>query len=383
MWYSAITLLGPMYLLHRLVVQDTVSMDTTGALRGLLKRYRQERGLTQDELAEQVGCATQTIRKIEGGQRRPSYPMAARLSQVLHLPPADHAAWMAAVGETVEQKAVTGEEVAPRREASDLPVYLTPFVGRDQEQADLVALFHSPTCRLVTLLGPGGIGKTRLAVEFARQAPDFPDGVGFVALASVATPQAIVPAIGDAVGFTFSGTTDLATQLMAYLRDKRILLVLDNLEHLLDAGSMTLGLIEQLLAHASSLSMLVTSRERLKLPAAWVVEIGGLLVPPPNAVPHTFDYAALTLFAEHALRVQHSFHLDAQNYSAVATICQLVGGMPLGIELAAAWLRMLSPEEIGQELARNLDVEHLSPGTTPARHHSLRAVVDHSWNLLA
>ena len=367
------------------MLRGSLSMGDIVGLRGLLKRYRQERGLTQDDLAERVGCATQTIRKIEGGQRRPSYQMAARLGHILQLSAEEQAVWMAAVHDTVEQATVTSETIAPAMltQAQELPVYLTPFVGREQEQAELAAALDSPACRLVTLLGPGGIGKTRLAIEVARQITQFSDGVAFVPLASVAAPQPIMAPMRDALGLTFSGSTQLAAQLLAFLRDKHILLVFDNLEHLLDSGSVTLGLIEQLLTQVPGLKVLVTSRERLKLSAAWVLEVEGLPVPPTNAPQTRSDYAALTLFAQHAQHVQRTFRLDSQTYGAAARICQLVGGVPLGIELAATWLRMLSPEEIGQEIARNLDVEHLSPGTMPLRHHSLRSVVDHSWNLLS
>lgn len=350
-----------------------------------LKRRRQQRGLTQDDLAERVGCATQTIRKIEGGRRRPSYQMANRLAQVLELAPGELAAWMRAAREMPDSEDAipTAEAPQPLAQVPPLPIYLTPFVGRWHEQADLVRLLQTPDGRLVTLLGPGGIGKTRLAVEVARQIEDFPDGVAFVPLAPVAAGSAIVPAIGDALGFTFSGPTDLAAQLVQHLRDQQALLILDNLEHLLDPEGKTLELIELLLRQAPRVTLLITSRERLKLAGVWAIEIEGLAVPPAGATHQPDAYPALELFVEHAQRVQHNFRLTPENEAAVATVCRLVGGMPLGIELAAAWVRMLSPEEIGQELMRDLEAQPASPDRSPERHHSLRSVVDHSWHLLA
>ncbi len=357
-------------------------MGEPSAFGGRLKRLRQDQGLTQDELAELVGCATQTIRKIEGGQRRPSYQMAERLALVLALAPDERAAWMRAARETAEQQPATPtSDVSQVAQATSLPTYLTPFVGRERERADLARLLSAPGCRLVTVLGPGGIGKTRLVAEVARGCASFPDGVGFVSLAPVAAPAAIVPAIGEALGFAFAGPSDLEAQLAGYLADKGLLLVLDNLEHLLDEAGLTLGLLGRLLAQAPGLTLLVTSRVRVRLPGEWVIELAGLATPPAGARGRSGDYPALALFLEHAQRSQQSFQLGPENYEAVARICRLVDGMPLALELAAAWVRMLSLEEIGQELGRGLG--HLSPGTLPARHHSLEAVVDHSWSLLS
>jgi len=359
-------------------------MSNPAAFRLWLRRLRQERGLTQDDLGELVGYAGQTIRKIEGGTRRPSLHLAARLAQALQLTPEEQAAWVAAARETAgpEEPQPAGEPLRRPAPSPGLPVYLTPFVGREREQADLARLLGRPDCRLVTALGPGGVGKTRLAVEVARTIGGFADGVAFVSLAPAAAPQAIVPAIGEAIGFAFAGTGDLLAQLVGELRDRRTLLVLDNVEHLLDADGVTLGIVGQLLAGAGGVTVLATSRERLKLAGEWVLEVAGLPVPSPRAAGPAAAYPALALFVEHAQRVSQGFHLSAENEAAVVTICRLVDGLPLGIELAAAWTRMLSPQEIGRELAAGLDTTHLAAGALPQRHHSLRAVVDHSWRLL-
>lgn len=360
-------------------------MSDQSAFRTWLKRRRQERGLTQEELGEQVGYAGQTIRKIESGRRRPSLQLAMRLAQVLQIAPEEQATWMAmaTASTSSEPEAATPlQEEEPPASIVNLPTYLTPFVGREQEQARLASLLNRADCRLVTLLGPGGVGKTRLAVETARTLTGFQDGVTFVALASVAAPMAIIQAIGDALGYTFAGTGELTAQLLGYLNDMNSLLILDNIEHLLDPANETLNLVGQLLSHAPHVALLVTSRERLKLAGEWVMEIGGLAVPQPQAKAMQIVSPALVLFAEHAQRVEQGFRVTPANEAAIATICRLVDGLPLGIELAAAWTRMLSLEEINQELARSLDTAHPSPGMLPPRHHSLRAVVDHSWRLL-
>jgi predicted ATPase/transcriptional regulator with XRE-family HTH domain len=359
-------------------------MSDPSTFRIWLKRRRTERGLTQEDLGEFVGYAAQTIRKIEGGQRRPSLQLALKLAQALELGPDEQAAWMNAARAVAEpDKAVpVSQPLRPPTPSPGLPTYLTPFVGRAQEQAELTTLLGRPDCRLLTVLGPGGVGKTRLAIETARAVPGFADGIAFVSLAPVAAPESVVPAIGDALGFTFVGSGDLFAQLLSYLRERHVLLILDNLEHLLDSAGVTLGTVDQLLQHASGVSVLATSRERLRLVGEWVMELRGLLVPQPHTPAQPTTAPALRLFVEHAERVDRAFRLTPENEATITAICRLVDGLPLGIELAAAWTRLLSLEEIANELTRGLDTAHLSPRTLPARHHSLHAVVDHSWQLL-
>lgn len=365
-------------------------MDHATPFRALLRRRRQERGLTQEHLAELVGYSAQTIAKIEGGQRRSSPQLALRMAEALQLTPDEQAAWMAAAlagAETeapglAEAPAGTDEQARRSSPSPGLPAFFTPFVGREREQAELAALLARPDCRLVTLLGPGGVGKTRLAIETGRAIQGFPDGVALVSLAPVTAPALVAQAIGDALGVAFSGMGDLLAQLVSHLRDQRLLLILDNLEQLLDPPDVTLGVLELLLAQAPDVRVLATSRERLRFAGEWVFELDGLPVPEPQARSMSGAAPALRLFVEHAERVERGFRLTPDNAAVIATICRMVDGLPLGIELAAAWTRVLSLDEIARELARNLDAGHPVPRTLPPRHRSLRAVVDYSWQLL-
>lgn len=376
-------------------------MSNPSPFRAWLRRRRQERGLTQERLAELVGYSAQTVVKIEGGQRRSSPQLALRLAEALQLAPDEHEAWMAAAlsdaapfgDASVKSEAGTvplSPEEPPRSTdearrpllSHNLPTFLTPFVGRAQEQAELVALLGRPDCRLVTVLGPGGVGKTRLAIETGRAIQGFPDGIALVSLAPVTAPALVVPAIGNALGLAFSGAGALLPQLVGHLRGMRALLILDNLEQLLDPEGATLATLEQLLAQAPGVSVLATSRERLRLPGEWVLELDGLSVPQPHARAQPSAAPALRLFAEHAERIDRAFRLTPENEHTIATICRMVDGLPLGIELAAAWIRVLPLDEIPGELASELDVTERSPRTLPARHQSLRAVVDYSWHLL-
>ncbi|MEZ4591647.1 MAG: BTAD domain-containing putative transcriptional regulator [Chloroflexota bacterium] len=258
----------------------------------------------------------------------------------------------------------------------NLPVATTPFVGRAEELQQIQAQLVRPSCRLLTLVGPGGIGKTRLALEIARKAVGTTlNGVFFVPLAAVPAPEFIVPAIAEAVGFTFAGAAPPKTQLLAYLQAKELLLLLDNFEHLLK-GSQLLAEMGQALP---DVKLLVTSRERLNLQTEWTFDVGPL--PLPNGqTGETAD--SLTLFTQLAQRAQADFALTPENQPDVARICQLVAGVPLGIELAAAWVRQLSCAEIGAELARDIDFLQTRAGDVPDRHRSLQAVFDHSWALL-
>jgi predicted ATPase len=267
-----------------------------------------------------------------------------------------------------------------------LPLPATSFVGREAELAHLTAQLAQPQCRLLTLVGPGGTGKTRLALEAARQlAPAFASGVAFVALAPVASPDLLAATIAAALGFRFSGTQDQETQLLDYLRPHHMLLVLDNCEHLL-AGA---GLVAAMHEAAPGLTLLATSRERFNLEAEWVEDVAGLDYPVGDRSPELDGepaelegYAAIQLFVQRLRQVQPTFQLTAENRAAVLDICQLVRGLPLALELAASWGRSLGCTQIAQEIKRSADFLATSMRDKPTRHRSLRAVFNHSWQLL-
>ncbi|MBI4670542.1 MAG: tetratricopeptide repeat protein [Chloroflexi bacterium] len=248
---------------------------------------------------------------------------------------------------------------------------MTPFVGRERELQEIARVLADPAARLITLAGIGGMGKTRLAIEIAKKCREqFAHGAAFVALMAVTTGDSIVPAIADALGFGFYESDDPRTQLINYLREKQLLLVLDNLEHLVgDAKALTL--IEELLRDAPRVKILATSREPLAVQSEWLFELDGL------------GDQAVTLFEQSACRAQSGFQSCEDDRSSIARICQLVGGMPLGIELAASWVRVLSCAEIAQEIERHLDFLTTSARDVPERHRSMRAVFDQSWRLLS
>ena len=261
----------------------------------------------------------------------------------------------------------------------NLPSHATPFVGRTDELAAIAEQLADPACRLLTLVGPGGMGKTRLALQAAReQAARFPHGAHFVTLAPVNSADLLIFAIGGALDFSFYGQGIPVAQLIDYLHEKTLLLVLDNFEHLLDGAPLLVDLLDG----APRLKLLVTSRERLNLQEEWVMPIEGMDYPHAAEDESLENYAAVRLFVQRARRVRASFSLS-QEQAGVLRICQLVEGMPLGIELAAAWVRLLSCAEIAEQLESGLDLLASPMRDAPERHRSLRAVFDHSWGLLS
>ncbi len=273
-------------------------------------------------------------------------------------------------------------DVQPARPRIALPVPSTPLIGRERELAELGGTLENPACRLVTIVGPGGIGKTRLALAAATdQAHAFDDGAAFVSLASLTTSEFLASAIMVALNVPLQGQRDPQEQLLAYLRQKELLLVLDNLEHLPEADES----VSEIIRHAPGVTLLVTSRERLKLQSEWLFDLGELQYPrgEPAGTADVEGYSAVELFTQCARRAQRRFTLGASEARAAARICQLVQGMPLAIELAATAIQQRSCEAVAVEIESGLRALASEWRDAPERHQSVWAAFEHSWRLLS
>jgi predicted ATPase len=265
----------------------------------------------------------------------------------------------------------------PRQNVYKLPTYTTPFVGRKSELAALSRLLlDDPNCRLLTLMGPGGMGKTRLALETASSAVGaFSHGVFFIPLTPVSTASGIVPAIAETIGLQFYDHAPLKQQLLEYLADKHMLLLLDNFEHLISSED----LIADLLSAAPTVKLLVTSRESLRLQEEWAYSVEGLSF--PKEADNMLEYDALNLFEQSARRASVRFPIEAKR-TQIVKICQLVEGMPLALELAASWLKVTPIETVAEQLTQGFDVLSTRHHNMPERHQSMRVVLEQSWRLL-
>jgi predicted ATPase/DNA-binding NarL/FixJ family response regulator len=267
---------------------------------------------------------------------------------------------------------------------SNLPAQLTVFVGRAEEISEIRHLLDNPDCRLLTVVGVGGIGKTRLALQAAGQMADrFADGLFFVALQPVTSIQFFISTIADAIGYILSGPEAPQQQLLQYMSDKELLLLIDNFEHLMDGVDLLTAILEA----APDVKLLVTSRERLQLQEEWVYPIEGLDYPKATGgvvydEKTVGQFSAVQLFVERARRVRRNFSLEAE-MADVVEICQMVEGMPLALELAAAWTHSLPCRTIAAEIRNNLDFLATDWRNIPNRQRNVRAVFDHALSLLS
>lgn len=263
---------------------------------------------------------------------------------------------------------------------TNIPVQATPFVGRQEELTTLQVMLVQEGRRLITFIGPGGTGKTRLAIEVAtQQHTHFNDGAFFVSLASLNEVEQIVQAIIEAASITITSGDDQKAQLLRYLRRKCLLLVIDNFEHLIDGAH----LVSDILEAAPGVTVLATSREKLNLMGESVLPVGGLKYADWQTPEEVLADAAGQLFVQAAERAQPGFQLKLADTWHLAQISKQVQGMPLAILLAAAWTDTLSPREIASEIEDSLDFLETELRDIPVRQRSIRAVFEGSWERLA
>lgn len=277
--------------------------------------------------------------------------------------------------------------IARRAHVHKLPADATPFVGREVELAQIANMLDNPHIRLLTIVGFGGMGKTRLALAAARQVTQeqavlFLNGVYFVPLASLEDANDLPITLADALNVPLSGRARPARELINYLRNQEMLLVLDNFEQLLPGAP----LLNQIIENCPSVKLVVTSREPLGLDSEWRLDLQGLVYPSEDdEMGHditSMQHSAVQLFVHAAQQVRPDFTLNAQNADRIRLLCQLTAGMPLALKLAATWLRVMSLERIVAEIENNMDILSTRMRDVPERQRSMRAIFDYTWRLL-
>jgi transcriptional regulator with XRE-family HTH domain len=343
--------------------------DTTLSFGYWVRRQRRALDLTQKDLASRAWCSVATIKKIESDQRRPSRPLAETLAECLSVPEEERETFVqAARGNQAPDTLAVSREPLRDTATHNLPPSEGAFIGREEELSTVVVLLKKPDARLLTIVGPGGVGKTKLAVQAAHmRVGTCEDGVWFVPLSGVADVEYLPAAVADVLGLQFAGRLEPAVQLRNFLHDREVLLVLDNFEQLLPEG---LDLVLDLLQHAPGVTLLVTSRERLNVKTETVLPLQGLTLE-----------EGTRLFGQRVSEAD-ALRLPTDVRASAERVCRLVEGLPLGIEMAAAWTRLMSPEELASALAKDLDLLVAASRDTPERHRSMRGVFEASWRRL-
>jgi transcriptional regulator with XRE-family HTH domain len=355
-----------------------------------LKKRRKALDLTQEELAQRVPCAVITLQKLEADQRRPSKQMAERLAKHLGIAVEERQAFvrfarMKPGAHWPEMPAAQLAIWSPwLRHLTNLPVPPTSLIGRDQDVTAVRERLLGDANRLLTLVGPPGVGKTRLAIQTATSLlDDYGDGVYIVQLAPVLDPDQISPAIARTLEVDAMPGRALDDRLREYLRDKHMLLVLDNFEQVVTAAP----LVDKLLAKCPWLCILVTSRAPLRIRRERQFPVSPLAVPSAEDAAlepaELLRYSAIALFVERARSIRLDFHLTQQNAGVVAELCTRLDGLPLAIELVAARIGVLPPQSLLEHVDRQQLLHTNGLRDLSERHRTLHSAIDWSYALLA
>lgn len=343
-----------------------------------LKQRRKGLDLTQEKLSGRIGCATSTLQKIEAGERQPSRDFARRISDVLNVEPDKLPAFIAFARGS--QEIQVRELFLP---PANLPAPPTPLIGRNAEVVELSRRLLREDTRLITMLGPPGVGKTHLSLHVAREVrPRFDDGVFFVPLAAITDADLLAPSIARTLGLKESGHRSPSNHLCDYLRYKLMLLVLDNFEQIVTASP----LVADLLSSCQLLKILVTSRMPLRVRAERQYPVQPLATPELAELPPLVEltrYPAIALFADRVQAVDPDFSITKENAPAIATICHRLDGLPLAIELISARIKIMPPAELLSRLDQSLLLDSDGFRDLEERQHTLKHAIEWSYSLLS
>ncbi|RMH00912.1 MAG: helix-turn-helix domain-containing protein [Chloroflexi bacterium] len=333
-----------------------------------LRRRRKALDITQKRLAECAHCSVVTIKKIEADERRPSRQLATILADCLNIPHDKREQFVAmARGELFVDSFSLAQ--TPLTSRHNLPFIFSPFIGRTPERTAILNYLNHTSYRLINIIGMGGVGKTRLALEIARtQIGQYRDGVWFIPLEGITNAAVLPGSVAEALQLSFHGSDPPLTQISRQLRDQHMLLILDNFEQLVPEG---LPFLTGLLQNCPDLQLLITSRERLNVRYETVIFLGALS-----------RAEGVELFCQRMEQVNAQLSRTLEVEEAAARIWAAVGGLALGVELAAAWAYLLSPTEIAAELEQEPELLRATHRDVPARHQSIQVVLAASWQRL-
>jgi len=361
---------------------DVRQHASPSAFGSLVKRLRQSADLTQEELAERSGVSARLVSDLERGVvQRPRRDTVQLLADGLRIHGAERDTFTAIARRRTERAGVgTGEP--PAEPTIRLPTPPTGLIGRAREVSETAELIRQPDVRLVTVIGPGGVGKTRLALEVAAHvAQDFSNGVFFIDLAPVSNPAQLGPTLAHALGLRFTSDASIVDQLTDAARDLKLLVLLDNVEHLVSIAPD----VGRLLASCPDLTVLATSRQPLQLRVERAFPLPPLSLPDTKQLPPIEELRtipAVELFVRRAEALDPAFALTPDNARDIAEIVVRLDGLPLAIELAIPRLKVLSPAELHDRLGRRLPLLTTGAVDLPERQQTLRATIEWSYELL-
>jgi predicted ATPase/tetratricopeptide (TPR) repeat protein/DNA-binding XRE family transcriptional regulator len=349
----------------------------------LLRTARRSAGLTQEMLAESAGISTRAISDLERGiNRAPRRDTLDMLAEALELTGEERSQWERARRLQARRTGDSTRIPASGQAGVHLPAPLTSFVGRENEIERVVDLLQQPDIRLLTVTGPGGVGKTRLSLAVARQLADaYPDGVWFVDLAPLNDPALVLPTLAATLGIKLSANQPALDAISESLESARALLIIDNVEHVLDAALQ----IRDLIRACPKLTVLATSRAPLQVQGEREYPLEPLGLPGRDEDPdldELLQSESIALFMDRARAVRPDFTLNMSNAAIISAICHQLEGVPLAIELAAAHVRILSPQAMVRRLEHRLPLLAGGRPDLPLRQQTLRNAIAWSYDLL-